>query len=110
MKRANSISISVLSQAAIVAAGLFVAGCGSHPDDQAAVYAALGKSNLSSVMVKQDRRSGVLTLSGIVNDAPSKSQAETLAEQAAPGYRVTDQIQVKPTGLQALEKKPPAAK
>jgi len=110
MKRANSISISVLSQAAIVAASLFAAGCASHPDDQAAVYAALDKSNLSSVMVNQDRHSGVLTLSGIVNDASSKSKAESLAQQAAPDYRIADRLQVKATGLQALEKSPPRAK
>jgi hypothetical protein len=98
MKRTNSSSMVLLVQSAAVAAVLLPTGCGAHPDDKAAVYSALGKSNLSSVMVSQDRHSGVLTLTGIVANANQKSQAETLAGQAAPGYTITDRIQIKPTG------------
>lgn len=98
MKRAHSPSMIYPMQAALLAAAFLSVGCGSHPDDKAAVYAALGKSNLSSVMAKQDRRSGVITLSGIVTSPDRKSQAETLARQAAPEYRIADQIQVKPIG------------
>jgi hypothetical protein len=109
MKRANSISLILLSQTTLLAATCFTIGCGSHPDDQAAVYSALDKSNLSSVMVKEDRHSGVLTLTGIVDDVNRKVQAERIAQQAAPGYTIADQIQVKTTGLQALDKNPHAA-
>lgn len=110
MKRTSSSSMVVLSQAALLAAMLFAAGCGSHPDEKAAVYAALSQHTLSSVMVAEDRHSGVLTLTGIVDDTNRKTQAETLARQAAPGYTIADQIQVKATGLQALAKNQPAAK
>ncbi|MFZ1015470.1 MAG: hypothetical protein WAN28_19150 [Terracidiphilus sp.] len=106
----NSRLIVLLSQASLLAATLLATGCGSHPDDKAAVYAALSQNKLGSIMVAENRHSGVLTLSGIVDDASRKTQAETLAKQAAPGYTVADQIQVKQTGLQALEKNPPASK
>lgn len=85
-------------QAALLAAASLTIGCASHPDVKAAVYAALDHNHLSSVMVKQDRRSGVLTLTGIVADPGLKSRAEALAGQAAPEYTITDRIQVKPTG------------
>jgi len=99
MKYANSIVKMIpLLAAAPLAAVLLATGCGSHPDDQAAVYAALNKSDLRSVMVKEDRLSGVLTLTGIVTNPTLKSQAATIAQQAAPGYRIADQIQVKSLG------------
>jgi hypothetical protein len=98
MKEANAAPMILTAQLALVATALLAAGCASHPDDKAAVYAALDKSNLSSVTVSQDRHSGILTLTGIVANGRQKSQAETLAGQAAPGYTVRDRIQVKPTG------------
>jgi hyperosmotically inducible periplasmic protein len=110
MKRTKSISIVLLSQASLLGVTLFAIGCGSHPNDKEAVYAALDQKKLGSVMVAENRRSGVLTLTGIVDDGSRKSQAETLAKQAAPGYTVHDQIQVKTTGLEALEKNAPATK
>lgn len=98
MKRVNSTSLILLVQSAVLALALLTVGCGVHPDEKAAVYAALNKSNLRSVEIKEDRRSGVLTLTGIVTTPILKSEAETIAQQAAPGYRIADQIQVKPLG------------
>lgn len=69
-------------------------GCRSHPDDQAAVYQVLDQHKLASVEVSQDRHSGVITLRGVVGNADSKTQAEQLALQAAPGYTVKNQLQV----------------
>lgn len=110
MKRANSRLAVLLSEAALLASTLFAIGCGSHPDDKAAVYAALSQHTLGSVMVAEDRHSGVLTLTGIVDDASRKTQAETLTKQAAPGYAVNDKLQIKVTGLQTLEKNSPSSK
>ena len=75
-------------------ASVAVAGCHSHPDEQANVYKALDEGNLRSVMVSQDRSSGVLTLSGIVGSTDRKTQAEKIARQAAPDYTISDQIRI----------------
>lgn len=83
-------------QVALLAAACLSAGCASHPDQKAAVYSALTNVNLRSIMVKQDRRTGVITLTGRVTSTTLRSQAETVAQQAAPGYTIDDQIQVKP--------------
>jgi hypothetical protein len=98
MKRVQSLSMICLIQAALLTPALLAVGCGAHPDDKDAVYAAFNKSNLRSVDVQQDRHSGVLTLTGIVDDPNLKSQAETIARQEAPGYVIADQIQVRPSG------------
>ncbi len=98
MKPARSRWITYLLHGALLSASLLFAGCGSHPDDKAAVYAALNKSDLRSITVKQDRHSGELTLNGIVTSPARKSQAEDIARQAAPEYTITNQIQVKPIG------------
>jgi hyperosmotically inducible periplasmic protein len=63
----------------------------SRPDEKTLVYAALENNQLSSVMVVQDRRSGVLTLTGI-DDEARRSQAETIARQAAPGYTISNPL------------------
>ena len=109
MQCANSATILLL------AAGMalpVLSGCllGAHPDEKTAVYAALKKNDLSSVMVAEDRHSGVLTLSGIVDDDGHRTQAESLARAAAPGYMVSDHIQVRSTGIQNLRQAPNPAK
>jgi hyperosmotically inducible periplasmic protein len=104
MKHANSTTILVLHAAMALPV---LSGClGAHPDEKTAVYAALEKNDLSSVMVAEDRRSGVLTLTGIVDDDGRRTQAESLARQAAPGYTISDRIQVRSTGLEGLAKAP----
>jgi hypothetical protein len=70
----------------------------SHPDDQAAVYKTLDQHFLSNVEVSEDRGAGVITLRGVVVTAASKAAAEQFARQAAPGYTVKNQIQVKRNG------------
>lgn len=90
-----------LAHAAVLLCALVFAGCnyGSHPDEQSAVYKALGQNNLSSVSVFQDRHAGTITLRGIVADPGQKTSAATLAKQAAPDYTIADLIRVQPTGL-----------
>ncbi len=89
---------------------LAFSGChrDSHPDDKAALDNILTKNGLGSVVVNQDRSSGVITLSGIVGAANQKAQAETLAIQAAPGYTISNNIQIVSSGLQDLMKDTPS--
>jgi osmotically-inducible protein OsmY len=88
----------LLTTAALAA--LTVAGCHStHPDDKAAVYSALDQNKLASVTVAQDRDKGVITLSGIVGNQQSRSQAQSIAEKAAPGYSVKNELRVNDVDL-----------
>jgi hypothetical protein len=87
---------------ALLAATLGIASCtqGNHPEVKLAVYNALDQHDLRSVTVSEDRRAGVITLSGIVGAGDRKQRAEQIAQQAAPGYSIVDQIQVDNAGLQ----------
>jgi hyperosmotically inducible periplasmic protein len=88
----------------ILACTLAIAGChnnADHPDEKSAVTSSLNSNNLSSVSVSQDRDKGVMTLSGNVTSDDQKSQAESLAKQAAPDYTIADQIGVRPIGDQS---------
>ena len=85
--------------AAILIGGLVMAGChneASHPDEKSAVTNSLKNNNLAAVDVSQDRDKGVMTLKGNVASDDMKSQAETLAKQAAPDYTIADEIGVRP--------------
>lgn len=85
----------------LLACGLVIAGCNnqpSHPNEKSAVTSSLKNNNLGAVDVSQDRDKGVMTLTGKVNSDAMKSQAETLAKQAAPDYTVADEIGVRPAG------------
>lgn len=96
-----ALNLFVVSAAGLAAAWL--SGCHSlHPDDQAAVYKALGQQELSSVEVSEDRASGVITLRGIVGSQDNKQKAEQLTEQAAPGYKVQNQLTVDSTGIMSM--------
>lgn len=94
MTNVNGFCKMLVASAALAVAPL-VAGChASHPDDSQAVYAALDKNDLASVIVNQDRGSGVIKLTGIVGDQARKDHAAQLAQQAAPGYRIDNQLRV----------------
>jgi hyperosmotically inducible protein len=84
----------------VVLLGAFgLAGCkSSHPDEKSVVTSSLNSNNLSAVSVSQDREKGVMTLSGNVESQDLKSQAESLAKQAAPDYTIADEIGVRPPG------------
>jgi hypothetical protein len=94
MKHASLFSSFLFGVAALVA---FAAqGCGFHlhPDDKAAVYQSLDQNDLSSVEVSENRISGVITLKGVVINTDHKARAAVLAQQAAPGYTISNQLQV----------------
>lgn len=83
----------------VLAGTMTVAGChqnAAHPDEKDAVSNSLNSNQLSNVSVSQDRDKGVMTLTGNVDSADKKGQAETLAKQAAPDYTVANEIGVRP--------------
>jgi hyperosmotically inducible protein len=105
MKR-TSTRLALLAFAGVALVGLLaLVGCQSdHPDVKQAVYNTLDQHDMRSVEVFQDRRKGEITLRGIVGSADQKTQADQLAQQAAPGYAIKDQIQVQSAGIEGMEK------
>lgn len=91
----------VVGPATILAGAMVIGGCHSpaHPDEKSAVTNSLSSNNLGNVSVSQDRDKGVMTLTGNVDSADMKNQAETLAKQAAPDYTVADEIGVRPPAV-----------
>ena len=87
----------LLGAAILMGGAMVIAGCNkTHPDEKSAVTNSLNGNNLSAVSVSQDQDKGVMTLSGNVDNADAKSQAETLAKQAAPDYTIANEIGVRP--------------
>ncbi len=87
----------------LLVGSLLVAGCNNkanHPDEKSQVTNALNSNSLSNVSVSQDQQKGVITLTGNVNSDDQKSQAESLAKQAAPDYTIADEIGVRPAGAE----------
>ena len=84
---------------ASLAGALMIAGCSNNPhyaDSKDAVNNALTQNNMGAIHVSQDRDKGVMTLTGTVPNEDQKTQAESIAKQAAPTYTVADQIAVVP--------------
>ena len=102
----TSTRLALIALAAVALVGLLaLVGCQKeHPDDKQAVYSTLGQHDLASVEVFQDQGKGEITLRGIVGDPDQKTMAERLAQQAAPGYTIRDQIQVQSAGIEGMEK------
>lgn len=91
--------VVLFGSSAILASAMTIAGChqnASHPDEKDAVTNSLNSNQLGDVSVSQDRDKGVMKLTGNVDSDAKKSQAETLAKQAAPDYTVANEIGVRP--------------
>src|SRR5271163_1096143 len=91
----------------VLAGALAIAGCQNkpaHPDEKSAVTNSLNSSNFKDVSVSQDQDKSVMTLTGNVDSQDQKTQAETLAKQAAPDYTVADEIGVRPPGAESQAK------
>ena len=87
----------LLGAAVLLGGAMVIAGCNkTHPDEKSAVTTSLNTNNLNNVSVSQDQEKGVMTLSGNVDNADAKAQAETLAKQAAPDYTIANEIGVRP--------------
>ncbi len=104
--KSTSTRLALIALAGVALVGLLaLVGCRSdHPDDKQAVYNTLDQHDLASVEVFQDRAKGEITLRGIVGSPDQKVKAEGLAQQAAPGYTIRDQIQVQSAGIESMEK------
>lgn len=97
MKRLFPDRIFVIGAAALLAGALVTVGCNkTYPDEKGAVSDSLKNNNLSAVNVSQDRDKGVMTLSGNLASQDEKTRAESVAKQAAPDYRVANEIGVRP--------------
>jgi hyperosmotically inducible protein len=75
-----------------------------HPDVKDTVDTAMTRNSLGVVKVTQDRDKGVLTLTGDVESAEQKAQAESVAAQVAPGYTISNEIGVRPVGAESQTK------
>ncbi len=75
-----------------------------HPDVKDAVNSAMTQNDLGVVKVSQDRDKGVLTLTGDVDSADKKAQAESVAKAAAPGYAISNELGVRPMGMESQAK------
>jgi hypothetical protein len=104
LKRSELLRDLLLGLAATVIACGFTAAChnNAHPDDKQAVYSALTSNDLASVIVDQDQGKGVIKLSGVVGSDASKTRAQQVAQQAAPGYTIDNQIKVDNAGLMGM--------
>ncbi len=104
MKR-TSTRLALVALAGVVVVGLLaLVGCQNHPDVKQAVYNSLDQHQLRTIEVFQDRRNGEITLRGIVGSADQKNQADQLAQEAAPGYTIKDQIRVESAGIESMVK------
>ena len=86
---------------------LALIGCNQkvmHPDVKDTVDTAMTRNSLGVVKVSQDRDKGVLTLTGDVESAEQKAQAESVAAQVAPGYTISNEIGVRPVGAESQTK------
>ena len=86
---------------------LVLMGCNQkaqHPDVKTAVDTAMTRNDLGVVKVSQDRDKGVLTLTGDVETADRKAQAESIASQTAPGYAISNELGVRPVGAESQAK------
>ena len=102
----TSTKLALLALGAVALVGILaLVGCNrDHPDVKQSVYSTLSQHDLASIEVFQDRHKGEITLRGIVGSPDQKTQAETLTQQAAPGYSIKDQIQVQSAGIEDMEK------
>ena len=101
MKRSNQAAKALwFAIATLTLAGaVILAACNkTHPDVKYAVDTAMTQHGLGVVKVSQDRDKGVLTLTGDVESADQKTQAEEVAKQVAPDYAVSNEIGIRPPG------------
>ncbi len=107
----NSISMKKTGWIALVSTALLgmmlMMACNrsdQHPDVKDAVNSAMTQNDLGVVKVSQDRDKGVLTLTGDVDSADKKAQAESVAKAAAPGYAISNELGVRPVGMESQAK------
>ena len=108
MNRISMTKRAVIAVTVSALMGLFVlVACNNasqHADEKDAVNNAMTANNLGVVNVSQDRDKGVMTLTGDVDSADKKAQAEAVAKQAAPDYAISNELGVRPPGNESQAK------
>jgi hyperosmotically inducible protein len=88
--------------AAVLAIGIFAAGCSTSatksPEVSDKIRRDLDEAHYGDVSVSQDRDKGVVTLTGHVASDGDKAQAESIAKTDAAGQVVADEIAIVPPG------------
>ena len=82
-----------------LAAACLLAGCNNgpkYPNSKPQVTSSLAQDSLSNLTVSQDRKHGVITLTGTVPSQEKKLQAEDIAKSAAPKHKIADQTTIVP--------------
>jgi hyperosmotically inducible protein len=93
---------------AFLALGALV-GCSSQrastPPAKDNVKNALNEKGMGDVNVDEDRDKGVITLKGDAKDEASRQQAGEIAQAAAPGRVIANELAVRPVGEEGTAKK-----
>jgi hyperosmotically inducible protein len=90
----------LIAVAAVLLTGVLV-GCSqqrANPPAKENVEQTLSQAGLDRINVDENRDKGVITLKGDVPNQSLKDQAAQLAQQAAPGRVVANELMVKPVG------------
>lgn len=94
---------------ALLSLGL-LAGCSSskraeNPPAKDNVRAALDQKGMGDINVDEDRDKGVITLKGDAKDDAMRREAGEVAQAAAPGRVIANEIAVRPVGEESTAKK-----
>ena len=101
MKKMISLAIVLLTLAFAVACSQQKA---NSPDAKPAVQDALKAAGYNNVSVSQDRDKGVITLTGDVPTDADKDKAQQIAQNAANGMVIANEIGVRPAGDEGAAK------
>jgi len=82
-------------------------GCSKNnaPAAKENVEQSLKQNGFTAVNVDEDRDKGVITLKGDVNSDEQKQRAGQVAQQAAPGKVVANELGVRPAGMESTAEK-----
>ncbi len=94
---------------ALLSLGMLV-GCSNkraenNPSMKDNVRAALDKNHMGDIKVEEDRDKGVITLKGDAKDDAMRREAGEVAQAAAPGRVIANEIAVRPVGEEGEAKK-----
>jgi len=101
MKKLISLAIVLLTLAFAVACSQQKA---NSPDAKPAVQDALKAAGYNNISVSQDRDKGVITLTGDVPTDADKDKAQQIAQNAAAGMVIANEVGVRPQGDESTAK------
>lgn len=104
----SSLSKSRFAIAALILVLSLIPACNSkrneNPSVKENVERALKRANLNDVNVDEDRDKNVITLTGKVRSDAEKQQAATVAQGAAAGRIIANEISIQPPGAESEAK------